>query len=429
MPLVREPYTGAWQENAELTASSVLAYAPVYTCITRIAMDVGKLPTTLVEEDAAGIWHRVSVPAFSPVLRKPNRYQTWQKFAEQWMTSKLSQGNAYALKEFDQRGVVIALYLLDPTQVRPLIAPDGSVYYELGRADLAGVPDGPIVMPASAIIHDPMVCLFHPLVGVTPIYACGTIALQGMKIQDNSTTFFANGSNPGGIVLVPGAIEEEAARAIQADWQSGYSAKNRGLTAILPEGMTYQPLGMNAVDAELIKQLQWTVEQICSCFHIPAALIDSSHAPPYANSEPLILQYLTQCLQALIVAMENALDDGLGLGKTFGNAYGTSIDVDDLIWLDIKAKTDAAQQGVAGGVLTPNEARYKYFGLEAVEGGDTTYMQQQMVSTKALARRDRTDWLATPSPPDADQDDQETEDAADEDDFAKGVASVELTYA
>ena len=52
--------------------------------------------------------------------------------------SKLVHGNTYVLKQRDARGVVVAGYVLDPTKVTPLVAPDGSIFYALGRSDLAG---------------------------------------------------------------------------------------------------------------------------------------------------------------------------------------------------------------------------------------------------------------------------------------------------
>jgi hypothetical protein len=48
--------------------------------------------------------------------------------------------------------------------------------------------------------------------------------------------------------------------------------------------------------------------------------------------------------------------------------------------------------------LSPDEARWKYFGLGPVTGGDTPYMQQQMFSLKALAVRDASDPFAKPTP-------------------------------
>jgi HK97 family phage portal protein len=418
-PLIREPYTGAWQQNAEVTGQTALSYAAVFACTTLIASDIGKLRIALVEQDADGIWTEVHVPAFSPVLRKPNRYQTWNKFAEQWIVSKLVHGNAYVLKQRDERRVVVALYVLDPTQVTPLVAPDGSVWYALGRNDLAGVTEidatKPAV-PARELIHDLMVPLFHPLVGVSPIYACGSVALQGLKIQENSTTFFASGSNPGGVLTAPGSITEDTARRLKDYWDQNYTGANVGKVAVLGDGLKYEAMSVNAADAQLIEQLKWTVETVCSCYHVPAALVDSSHQPPYANSEPLVQQYYSQCLQSLIIAFENALDDGLGLLEVAGHTYGTEFDIDDLIWLDTKAKTDAAQQGVAGGVLSPDESRKKYFGIGSVKGGDTPYMQQQMFSLAALAERDALKPFAQPAPPPPAVDD---DDEADDEAFAQ----------
>ncbi len=114
-PLVREPYTGAWQKNDEWTADTVLAYHAVYACITLIANDIGKLREKLVEKDSDGIWSEITSGAFSPVLRRPNRYQNHIQFKQWWITSKLIRGNAYALKQRDNRGIVTALYLLDPS--------------------------------------------------------------------------------------------------------------------------------------------------------------------------------------------------------------------------------------------------------------------------------------------------------------------------
>jgi hypothetical protein len=70
--------------------------------------------------DARAITSRAAL-ARLPVLRKPNSYQTWQKFDESWIMSKMSYGNAYVLKEDDARRVVTGMHVLDPQRVRPLV--------------------------------------------------------------------------------------------------------------------------------------------------------------------------------------------------------------------------------------------------------------------------------------------------------------------
>ena len=383
--LVRDPVPGAWQSNAEIRADDVLTYSAVFACVTLIASDIAKLNLRLVERDHFGIWTETSSAAFSPVLRKPNRYQTRIKFVEQWLVSKLIHGNTYVLKERDQRGVVKALYVLDPTRVTPLVAPDGSIYYQLRRDNLTGLQADSITVPASEIIHDAMVALYHPLIGVSPIYACGQAALQGLSIQNNSKAFFTNGSNPGGVLTAPGAISNETAARLAATWKANYSGPNAGNVAVLGDGLKYEKMATNAVDAQLIEQLNWTAVNVCNCYHVQPYMIGIGPPPPYANVEPLLQRSYAQPIQPLLESFELCLDEGLELPPT----YGTEFDIDDLLRMDTLSKTKAAADAIGSGGMSPNEARYRYLNLGPVPGGDTPYLQQRYYALSALARRDQ----------------------------------------
>jgi len=391
--VIRESYMGAWQKNVEVTAENVLTYSAVFACVTLIASDIAKLGLRLVEVDKDGIWTPTENSAFSPVLRKPNRYQTRIKFIEQWIVSKLIHGNTYVLKQRDNRGVVVAMYVLDPSRVTPLVAGDGSVYYELRRDDLSGVKPDTVTVPAREIIHDTMVCLYHPLVGVSPIYACGIAALQGLSIQSNSHKFFSNGSNPGGVLTAPGAISDETAGRLKAYWDANYTGDNVGKVAVLGDGLKYEAMAVNAVDAQLIEQLKWTGETVCSCFHIQPYMISIGPPPPYANIEPLNIQYFCQCLQSLIENLELCLDEGMELPKP----YGTEFDLSDLLRMDSATQTTVLAAQITAGLLKPNEGR-SALGRKPVTGGNTPYMQAQMYSLAALAQRDSDQPFAKPVP-------------------------------
>jgi HK97 family phage portal protein len=398
-PIIRESFAGAWQANVELRAEDILTYSAVYACVSLIAGDIAKLCLRLVQQDANGIWTDAESPAFSPVLRKPNRYQTRIKFIEQWVTSKLIRGNAYILKQRDARGVVTALFVLDPSRVTPMVTPSGDVYYEITRDDLAEVRTETITVPAREIIHDIMCALWHPLIGVSPIYACGTAALQGLSITNNSQKFFSAGSNPSGILSAPGAISDETAARLKAYFEINFAGDNIGKVAVAGDGLKYEQLSMSAVDSQLIEQLKWTAETVCSCFHVPPYMIGVGPPPPYANIEPLLQQYYSQCIQSLLNSLEVCLDEGLGLiDKIDGKQFGTEFDIDDLIWMDTATRTKAASDSISGSGMSPDEARKKYLGLGPIPGGQSAYMQQQNYSLEALAKRDAADPFATPAP-------------------------------
>jgi HK97 family phage portal protein len=425
-PMIGEPFTGAWQRNIEISSSSALTYFAVYSCVRLISTDIGKLCLRLVQQDDEGIWTEIDSPSFSPVIRKPNRYQTINKFIEQWIISKLLNGNAYVLLQRDQRQVVVAMYVLDPARVTPLVAQDGSVYYELKRDDLSGLASDVVTVPASEIIHDTMITPYHPLIGVSPLYASGLAATQGLSIQNSSNSFFSAGSNPGGVLTAPGAISDITAARLKAYWDENYSGANVGKVAVLGDGLKYEKMVLTAVESQLIDQLKWTAENVCSTFGVPPYLVDVGPPPPYANFEPLLLKYHSQCIQSLTTHFEKSLEVGLGMvEKIDGKRYGFEFDIDDLIWMDTATRIAAAKDGIGSGGMSPNEARKKYFGLGSVEGGDTPYMQNQMWPLKQLAERETPAAPALPAMPVVGTEDED----ADEMDMAAAMSALERKFA
>lgn len=366
---VREPYTGAWQQNQEIRLESALANPSVFGCVSRIATDISKIaPLRLFQVDRDGIWNETSNPAYSPVLRRPNSYQTDQQFAEAWMLSKLLHGNTYVLKDRDERTVVNGIHVLDPARVKVLVAPDGSVYYELHASDLAGLTEA-VTVPAREIMHDRWNCAYHPLQGISPLYAAGGAALAGNSIQQMTINFFSLGGRPSGLLVAPTEIDEQSALRIKEKWRN----TPPGEILVTGHGMKYEQVGSTAGDSQLTEQLNLTEEAIAKCFGMPISILNSSKQPPYANAEASQLQYRFQCLQPHFTSIAKCYDLGLELPSYLQ----TDWDYDELSWLDTATKTKAAHDVLAAGIMSPNEARRTYFGLGPVTGGETPYLQQQ----------------------------------------------------
>lgn len=401
-PLVREPFSGAWQRNLSMTQEDVLGFAAVYACVTLIASDIGKIRIKLVELDRDGIWNETESPAFSPVLRKPNHFQIRIKLIEQWLTCKLIHGNTYVLKQRDNRNIVTALYVLDPQRVKVLVAENGDIYYSLQQDNLSRISSTDVVVPASEIIHDVMVALYHPLCGVSPLTACGLAAMQGLRVQRNSSDFFGNASVPSGILTSPATIPNDVAKDLKERWEQNYSGANMGRVAVLGSDLKYEKITMSAVDAQLIDQLKWTSENVCTAYHVPPYMIGVGQAPTYNNIEALNQQYYAQCLQVLIETIELLLDEGLGLDARTPK-MGTEFDLDALLRMDTATRMKAASDFIGSGAGTPNEGRKRFFDLGPVDGGDTPYMQEQnwplrQLSSRPLPERPVTAPAALPAP-------------------------------
>jgi HK97 family phage portal protein len=392
--VVQESFLGAWQREVTINPETVLTNWTVFSCMTLIAGDVGKMRPRLMTKQGS-ITVETTSPSFSPVLKKPNAYQTWQKFMESWELSLLGYGNTYILKARDNRGVVTSMHVLDPARCKPLVAPNGDVYYQLQDDDLAQIPEGMPAIPASEVMHDRMWCLFHPLVGLSPIYACGLAATQGVNIQGNSSKFFENMSRPSGILTAPGQISDETAARLKAAWTENYGGDNIGKTAVLGDGIKYEAMSVNPVDAQMVEQLKLSGEMVCSAFHVPGYKVGVGPMPTYQNAEILNQIYYSDCLQVRIEAVEALLNEGLGLDKS---GYEIELDLDALLRMDSATQVKTINEAVGGGWMSPNEAREKR-ALPPVEGGETPYLQQQNYALAALKKRDSgADPFATAAP-------------------------------
>src|SRR5262245_13282290 len=382
-PIVREPFTGAWQRNLSVNADLASAFHADFACKTLIARDIAKLRVKLVEQDEDDIWTETTNPAYSPVLRQPNAYQTRNQFWEAWLLSKLTRGNTYVLKIRDARNIVTEMHVLEPTRVQPLVASDGSVFYRLSTDYLAGITD--ITVPAREIIHDRFNCLFHPLVGTPPIFASGLASMLGLNAQKASALLFENSSTPGGVLTSPNEITADEEKRIKDEWEQRFSRVNLGRVAVMSGGLKYEKIAMTAVEVQMIENLKWSAEVVCSVYHVPPYKVGVEPLPSHINVQSLNCEYYAQALQSHIEEIEELLDAALGIGWATG--LGTQFDTDNLLRMDTATLVTTVKDAVGAGVMAPNEGREK-FDLKPVIGGQSPYLQQQNYSLEALAKRD-----------------------------------------
>jgi HK97 family phage portal protein len=257
--------------------------------------------------------------------------------------------------------------------------------------------------------------LNHPLVGLSPIYACGLAAVLGLKIQQNSANLFQNGASPGGLLMVPTAITQEQSDRLKANFKAGVGGNNYGDLVVLTNGLDYKPIAQTAVDSQLIDQWKATSEAVCAAFHVPGHMVGVGPAPTVGtNVESLAIQYFAQALQEPAKCIEDHLDYALGLTeKIDGRQLGVGFDHDDLFWMDTATMVENEAKKVGAGIASPNEARKK-FDAKPVEGGDTPYLQEQNWPLRLLSARELPTRPPTAPEPieEPDEDEEELSDEA-----------------
>lgn len=382
--IVHEPFAGAWQRNvSEASDRSILAFSAVYACIAIISGDLAKLPLRIMRKLPGGGYAEAVNHPMTAVLYAPNHYQTRVDFVQQFVVSLLMNGNTYVWIERDARGVPAALYVLNPQTVRPLIAETGDVFYLVTRDRLAGMGATPsaVTIPASEIIHHRLATLDHPLVGVTPIYAAASSAMVGARAMMNSARFFANQSRPSGIITSPGTVSKETAIELKEQWEANYGPRGQGRTAVLGEGMKWEPMTMTAVDAQLIEQLRYSVEDVARVFRVPPFLLGELSKVTYRNSEQLNRMYYSGCLQYHMEAIETRLDMAFKLASDVEIEF----DLDPLLRTEMDVRFEAYQKAIQSGFKTINEIRAKE-GDAPIDGGNEPLIQVQYTPLSQLGK-------------------------------------------
>lgn len=392
---IHEPFNGAWQRNEEIEVSKndQMRHHAVFACMSLITRDIGKLKIK-TKEKVKGVSQETKSRA-NKLLAKPNHIQNTQQFFECWASQKTAYGNTYVWKVRDIYGDIWQLLILNSERVKPLVDPNGNVFYQVRKDRLFDL-DEDVVFPASEIIHDRFNCFYHPLIGLSPITACALAASQGVSIQRNAKAFFANASRPSGILVAPGAIREDVAKDMSDKWNANYSGTGTGRTAVLSDGVTYQAISVAAQDAQLVEQLKLSGEIICTAFSVPAFKVGLA-PPPAGKVSDYNDIYYSDCLQHYLESIENLLNEHLNLEP----GVETEFCLDGLLRMDSSSQMEYLTKAVGGSILSPNEARAK-IGYTAVPGGESPMIQQQNYSLAAIAKRDDSadPFAKTPTPTD-----------------------------
>jgi HK97 family phage portal protein len=368
---VHEPFAGAWQMNKECWGPQGI-FSAVYACIAIIAGDVAKLPPMIRRTLPDGSKENYPNHPTARVLSYPNSYQTRVDFWGQFMSSCLFTGNTYVYLVRDQRGVVSEMHILDPRRVRVMMGEDGSIFYNIGGMERLASLLATDYIPARDILHHRLLTLNHPLVGLTPLYAAGVSAMTGQTIQQNSYAFFANMSRASGVLTAPGKISPDLASRLKSEWDTNFKGGSMGRTAVLGEGMKWEPLTISAADAQLIEQLRWSVEDVARCFRVPSYMLTDASKISFKNAEQLARNYYSQTLAYHIESIEARIDVAFDLK---GDIY-CEFDLTSLLRMELDARMAAYREGINAGVLTINEAR-KLEELSPKEGGNEPLVQAQ----------------------------------------------------
>jgi len=369
--------------GVRVSPKTALGDPRVLVCVQAIAQDIAKVPLNFYT--VKGDTRRVArnSPLHRTVSKRPNSFQSPYEWKEYIAFSLLLDGNSYCYMSIDGRGVLQEAIPINPVRVQLYEAPDGSIFYNVSvgssfeRSKISH--EGGVMIPAERIWHLRNLPYGSGLLGASPISLCRDAVGQSLSLQAQASGMSKTGAKLSGVLRHPKKMKPGLRDRLRAQWRDSYEGSNKtGKTAILEEGMEFQPISMKAVDAQFIEQMQFSVLDICRIFRVPPSkAMDNSHTT-YNNQEQENLAYVTDTLMPYYERWESSMN-AFVIPESQGANHYFEFDISRLTRGDEKSRAKKRASEIQWGVSSANEFR-KEDGKSPYEGGDTFVRPANMVA-------------------------------------------------
>jgi HK97 family phage portal protein len=186
-------------------------------------------------------------------------------------------------------------------------------------------------------------------------------------MEKHAGALFGKGGRPSGVLKTKGKLSPTSHERLQNAWDDGHGGGNSGKTAILEEGLEFEPLTFNSVDLQFLELRGFQVTEIARALGVPPMLLMDFGRATWGNSEQMAQAFLTFTILPRLKLWQGAVSRLLSTEEQ--KTYVPEFLVDELVKAEIAARFEAYAKAITNGFLNPNEVR----ALEnrgPYEGGD-----------------------------------------------------------
>ena len=371
---------GVSSSGVRVTPESALGLPIIQNCVTLLAESLAQLPLELYERQAGGQRMPATAHPLYTVLRyRPNPFQTPYDRVELSQMSAGLRGNSYTLIDRGDDGQVRELWPLDTDKVTVLKGPDLLPYYRV-----AGVAD-PLPM---RLVHHVRWHSHNGYVGMSPIQLHADSIGLAQAVRQYTGKSFANGATVAGVIERPkevAAIKDQGSiDSIVNQWGAKYGGiDNAKKVALLQEGMTFKPVSMTNVDADVAVLLKLSGVDAARIYKIPLPMVNDLDKANYNTIEQLLIHFVVFALLPWAKRHEGAMMRDFLLDEE-RSRYFIEFNLSGLMRGDQKSRYEAYAIGRQWGWLSVNDIR-RLENMPPVAGGDTYLQPLNMVAAAGAA--------------------------------------------
>lgn len=366
--------SGRTSAGVTVTPDTALALPILQNCVTLLAESVAQLPLELYRRQDNGQREAaINHPLYDVLRYQPNGFQTPYELRECSQMAAGLRGNAYQLIERRDDGNVIGLWPLLNDKVVVYKGADLLPYYQVGSYQDR--------LPMRQVHHVRWISGNH-YTGLSPIELHADSVGLAQAVRQYTGKSFANGAAVSGVIERPreaAAIKDQGTiDRILDQWGSKYGGMdNAKKVALLQEGMTFKPISMTNVDAEIVGILKLTAVDVARIYKIPLPMVNDLEKANYNTIEQLLIQFVVFGLLPWVKRHEQAMMRDFLLPAD-RRTHFIEFNLSGLLRGDQKSRYEAYAIGRQWGWLSVNDIR-RLENMPPVLGGDIYLQPLNMV--------------------------------------------------
>ena len=246
-----------------VTQTQALGVEAFYSCIQDQCGTIGALPlkmyrTTLLKDQPERVRSGQEYRVFT---EQPCEYLSIQGFLEMLVVSYRTIGAFYALPFRDSKGRINEIIpFANQNSVRPMMGPDGNVYYTYVTND--GRPFGPIPGDQMFIIKNITTDGYTP---VRPLYYQAGLLDMAINQDDNYATLQSDGITAQMALGTDSLFDDKNARErLKDDFKKFRGPSGVKEIPILEQGLKPISLNLTPQEMDLLNQREFTVKRVCA---------------------------------------------------------------------------------------------------------------------------------------------------------------------
>lgn len=365
---------GRNSSGVAVTPESALGIPILQNCVTLLAESIAQLPLELyIRKDGGQRESAINHPLYDVLRYQPNGFQTPYEYRECSQGFLGLRGNSISFIDRREDGNVAALWNLQPEKVVIMKGSDMLPYYRICGGE---------ALPMR-MIHHVRWFSTNQYVGLSPIEVHAESLGLAQAVRQYTGKSFANGVTVSGVIERPReapAIKDQGSiDKIVDQWGQKFGGMdNAKKVALLQEGMTFKPVSMNNVDAEVLGILKATGTDIARIYKIPLPMVNDLEKSNYNTLEQLMIQFVVFGLLPWVKRHEQAMMRDFLLLKD-RREYFIEFNLSGLLRGDQKSRYEAYAIGRQWGWLSVNDIR-RLENMPPVPGGDIYLQPLNMAS-------------------------------------------------